>query len=116
MADLRLMNEIVKDIKRLRIVYPEQTRFINELEKCVTANICDTIDAKVYIYKAKALMTALFDTIEDERFDDRCITDMQYAEVISNIGLGNPLNPTIIFLCKITVKKLLTNLSESAII
>ena len=85
MADLRFMDEIVKDIKRLRIAYPEQTRFINELEKCVTANICDTIDAKVYIYKAKALMTALFDTIEDERFDDRCITDMQYAEVISKI-------------------------------
>ena len=85
MADLRLMNKIVEDIKRLRIVYPEQTRFINELEKCVTANICDTVDAKVYIYKAKALMTALFDTIEDERFDDRCITDIQYAEVISKI-------------------------------
>ena len=85
MADLRFMDEIVKDIKRLRIAYPEQTRFINELEKCVTANICDTIDAKVYIYKAKALMTALFDTIEVERFDDRCITDMQYAEVISKI-------------------------------
>ena len=85
MADLRFMNEIVKDIKRLRIAYPEQTRFINELEKCVTADICDTIDAKAYIYKAKALMTALFDTIEEENFDDRCITDMQYAKVISKI-------------------------------
>ena len=85
MTDLRFMNEIVEDIKRLRIAYPEQTRFINELEKCVTADICDTIDAKVYIYKAKALMNALFDTIEEENFDDRCITDMQYGEVISKI-------------------------------
>lgn len=69
----------------LRCEYPEQDRLINELIDSITYGISCKEDACTYIHAINALMNELFNAIDNEAFDDRDVTDAEYAAAISEI-------------------------------
>lgn len=66
-------------------IYPEQDRLINELLDCITYGIACREDACTYIHGINAVMTKLFNAIDNEAFDDRDVSDAEYAEIITEI-------------------------------
>ena len=77
-------------------IYPEQDRLINELIDSVTYGVTDKADALTYIHAADDLMTEIFNAIDDEAFDDRDLSDAEYAAAISEIkGIAADLDSYI---------------------
>ena len=72
-------------VEWLRKAYPEKSKLIDELEECVQYEIYDSTDAKTYIYEIDNAMIALYDAVNLEEFNDRLITNAQYADAITNI-------------------------------
>ena len=69
----------------LRCEYPEQDRLINELIDFITYGIACREDACTYIHAINAVMSELFNAIDNEAFDDRDVSDAEYAEIITEI-------------------------------
>ena len=75
----------VDTIELLRREYPEGDKLLNELLDCITYGIACRDDAYTYIHGINALMSELFYNIDSEAFDDRDVTDVEYAEIITEI-------------------------------
>ena len=78
-------DSVLENIEDLRKAYPEQDRLINELYNCATYYIYDSVDAMSYMHEIDKVMSQLFDIIDNENFDDRDLSDKDFAEVITNI-------------------------------
>ena len=72
-------------IELLRCEYPEGNKLLNELFDCITYGIACRDDACTYIHGINALMSELFYNIDNEAFDDRDVSDAEYAEIITEI-------------------------------
>lgn len=75
----------VVTIELLRREYPESEKILNELLDCITYGITCREDACTYIHAINAAMEELFYTIKEEAFDDRDVSDVEYAEIITEI-------------------------------
>ena len=75
----------VDTIEFLRCEYPEGDKLLNELLDCITYGINCREDACTYTHAINAVMSELFYNIENEAFDDRDVSDAEYAAVISEI-------------------------------
>ena len=77
-------------------IYPEQDRVINELIDSITYGVTDKEDAYTYIHLADDLMSELFNAIREEAFDDRDVSDVEYAAIITEIkGIATELDSYI---------------------
>lgn len=85
MTKIALLDEIFKLIEALRIAYPEKDRLIDEIYECVNYDVYDSTDALVYKHMVNDVMVKMFDEIEFENFDERDLSDMEYAEIITDI-------------------------------
>ena len=72
-------------IELMRCEYPEGDKLLNELFDCVTYGITCKEDACTYTHAINAVMDELFNTINSDVLDDRDITDVEYAEIITEI-------------------------------
>ena len=75
----------VATIELLRCEYPEADRLINEILDCITYGITCREDACTYTHAINAAMDELFYNIENDSLDDRDVSDVEYAEIITEI-------------------------------
>ena len=80
-----LLNKIVNNIEKLRAIYPEQGNLIDDMLECALYDICDIEDIITYLHEMNIIMDKLFEAIDIEAFDNRELSDKQYATIINEI-------------------------------
>ena len=85
MTKKTLLNKIVNNINELSALYPEQDNLIDKMLECVMHDICDVDDVISYRHEINTIMNELFDAIDIEAFDNRELSDKEYAVTISKI-------------------------------
>ena len=80
-----LLNKIVNNIEKLCALYPEQGALIDEMLECALYEICDIEDVITYLHEMNMVMDKLFEAIDIEAFDNRELSDKEYAAIINEI-------------------------------
>ena len=77
-----------KRINELKAVYPEQIGLIDELADCATSaryGFFDDEEALATVHEIDDLLEELWEVVYNENFDDRDLTDKEFAKVITDI-------------------------------
>ena len=85
MTKKTLLNKIVNNIEKLRAIYPEQDALIDEMLECVVYDICGADDVISYMHETNAILKELFNAIDIEAFDNRELSDDEYAATVREI-------------------------------
>ena len=80
-----LLNKTVNNIEKLRAIYPEQGSLIDEMLDCALYEICDVDDVVTYLHEMNIVMNKLFEAIDIEAFDNRELSDKEYAAIVNEI-------------------------------
>ena len=81
----KALNKILNNIEKLRAVYPEQGDLIDEMLECALYEICDIEDVITYLHEMNIIMNKLFEAIDIEAFDNRELSNKEYAAIINEI-------------------------------
>ena len=81
----KALNKIVNNIEKLRAIYPEQGNLIDKMLECALYEICDIEDVITYLHEMNIVMDKLFEAIDIEAFDNRELSDKEYATIINEI-------------------------------
>ena len=81
----KALNKIVNNIEKLRAIYPEQNKLIDDMLECALYDICDVEDIITYLHEMNIIMDKLFEAIDIEAFDNRELSDKEYAAIINEI-------------------------------
>lgn len=81
----KALNKIVNNIEKLRAIYPEQGNLIDKMLECALYEICDVEDIITYLHEMNIVMDKLFEAIDIEAFDNRELSDKEYAVIINEI-------------------------------
>ena len=77
-----------KRINELKAVYPEQIRLIDEVADCAYTAAYEYLDeeeALATVHEIDDLLEELWEVVYNENFDDRDLTDNEFAKVITDI-------------------------------
>lgn len=80
-----LLNKIANNIEKLRAIYPEQDNLMDEMLECVMYDIRDIEDVITYLHEMNIIMNKLFEAIDIEAFDNRELSNKEYAAIINEI-------------------------------
>ena len=80
-----LVNKIVNNIEELRAIYPEQGNLIDKMMECALYEICGADDIISYMHETNVILKKLFNTLDIEAFDNRELSDDEYAVTIREI-------------------------------
>ena len=85
MTNTKALNKILNAINELRAAYPEQDRLIDEMVECVMYDVYDADDVVSYMHENNIILNKLFNAIDIEAFDNRELSDDEYAATIREI-------------------------------
>lgn len=77
-----------KRINELKAAYPEQIRLIDEVADCANSaryGLFDDEEALATVHEIDNLLEELWEVVYNENFDDRDLTDKEFANVITDI-------------------------------
>ena len=81
----KALNKILSNIEELRAIYPEQDALMDEMLECVMYDIYDADDVVSYMHETNVILKKLFSALDIEAFDNRELSDDEYAATVREI-------------------------------